>query len=554
LLKKANLKGMKEITKTIILISSFAFLTVMAVSALNEDDIEAAQESISTLTEIQSELGVSSSTRSISRMINSAIRRLNNAISKPGPSCAARIRNGLLKLDQAANKLVSRSCAQSIRKDCIEEDLINQILPRLQGAIDNLKDIASLDEDGNGVPDVCEDDPDGDGILGRGDNCPLTSNPEQKDVDRNGIGDACDLFFCCEDSSLTFPLEECERKTIKTCREEGGVVVGCIPPLKSGGKSSETSAGGISSAPVVLFNQVSKHIRNNIIFAGTTTTMIRTGFFPFNDSQAILTGFSDFNCNDLSITFMPPPGFNGGTFEVGPAANGSETGPRRMVQINGDRSSTVTLNNFPIGNPMTGRPFDPGTGDELGLSLFVDPQNTQFFVDSFFDISVDLDFSGGCRAPVSTSSGGGTVTTTSSSGGGATTIVGSSGGTLQDALNMSAVPTMVYMDDYDCDSFAHDLERELNMAGFNSTFTAIWRNNGMTGHAVTDVHPTTSSGGIVFIEPQNGMIIDLDENMDGMVGFSDGMHLGTFMATEGMTHIEVYMTRDDAVMAGAPID
>ena len=93
---------------------------------------------------------------------------------------------------------------------------------------------------------------------------------------------------------------------------------------------------------------------------------------------------------------------------------------------------------------------------------------------------------------------------------------------------------------------------ELQGHGFNRTFTAIWRDGGMTGHAVTDVH--TTSGGIVFVEPQNGMVINLDENMDGMVGFSDSMHLGTFMATEGMTHIEVYMDRDSAAMAGAPVD
>ena len=69
-----------------------------------------------------------------------------------------------------------------------------------------------------------------------------------------------------------------------------------------------------------------------------------------------------------------------------------------------------------------------------------------------------------------------------------------------------------------------------------------------------DSKTQTPSGGIIFVEPQNGMVINLDENMDGMVGFSDGMHLRTFMATEGMTHIEVYMDRAAVVMAGAPVD
>ena len=35
-------------------------------------------------------------------------------------------------------------------------------------------------------------DPDGDGVLGAADNCPTTYNPDQSDVDGDGLGDACD--------------------------------------------------------------------------------------------------------------------------------------------------------------------------------------------------------------------------------------------------------------------------------------------------------------------------------------------------------------------------
>lgn len=539
---------MRRIVGAIIITLVFTAIITMAVSAISEDDANQVQDSISTLSQIQSELSSPSSTRSISRTIKSAIKGLNSAISQTGSSCVSRLGAVLSKLDHIASTLANRKCSDSEEGNCIQDDLVDEVLPRFQDAIDVLKEITAKDKNGNGVPNVCEEDPDEDGIPGRKDNCPLINNPGQKDVDGNGIGDACDLFFCCEDSSLTIPLEECSRKTIKTCREEGGVIVGCIPPLKAGGQSSETSAGGISSAPVVLFNQINKHVRNNIVFAGTTTTMIRTGFFPFDNSQAILIGFMDFNCNDLSITFTPPPGFTGGSFEIGPAANSSETGTRQTVQINGDTSSMIILNNFPIVDPNSGQPFDPQKGDELGLSLFT--QNP-VFADSFFDIFVDLDFNGGCLSSLAnSSSGGGTTTAT-----GNTSSSGSFITMLQDVLSMSTVPSMEYPPDgsYDCDDFAHDLERELNMAGFNSTFTAIWRNRGMTGHAVTDVHPASSSG-IIFIEPQNGMIINLDENMDGMVSYSDNMHSMTFMATEGMSHIEVYMTRADAAMAGVPID
>lgn len=549
---------MYTVVRNIILIFSFTFLTIMAVSALSIDDLDTTQNSISTLSEIQSELSTSNNTRSISRIINTIAKQLNRAISNSGRSCVSLLKVSILRLEQLVNKIPNKSCTNSRSKNCIQGGIVNDVISRLQGVISNLKEVSSQDENGNGIPDVCEnDDPDGDGIAGKKDNCPLVNNPEQKDVDSNRIGDACDLFFCCEDSSLDVPIEECPRKTIKACREEGNVVVGCLAPLKASGRSGETSAGGpFSSAPVILFNQTTSHLRNNIIFAGNTEIMINTGFFPFDNSEAVLTGFNDFNCNDLSLKFIPPPGFPGGIFEVGPAANGFETGPRSQIRINAQDGNDViiVLNDFPTTNPNTGLPFDPQMGDKLGLSFFTqDP----VFVDSFFNIIVDLDFNNNCLAPLSTSSssGGGVVATTSSSSGGvATTILGTSSGTLQDALSMSAIPGMAYMaGTYDCDDFAHDLQQELAMAGFNSTFTAIWRNNGMTGHAVTDVHPSTSSG-IIFVEPQNGMIINLDESMDGMVTFSDNMHSVIFMANEGMSQVEVYMTRADAAMAGVPID
>ena len=541
---------MTRTSKTIVLILIFTLITVMAVFALNENDIDTITDSISSLNGIQSELSSSSSTRSISRVINSAIKQLNSAISQGGSSCVSRLRVALSKLDLIAGVLTKRKCSNSRRKNCVQDNLADNVLARLQKATNDLKEVTSLDEGGNGVPDVCEnDDPDDDGITGKNDNCPLTSNSEQKDVDGNGIGDACDLFYCCEDSSLTVPLEECDRKTIKSCKVGGGIVVGCIPP-KSGSSGKRGGNDEITFAPTVL-NQITSHIRNNIIFAGTTTTMIRTGFFPFNDSQAILTGFSDFNCDDLDITLTPPPGFPGGVFEIGPAANGFETGPRNIIQINGDMSLIIPLNNFPTIDPLSGQLFDPPMGDELGLSLFTNPGD-MVFVDSFFDIFVDLDFNGSCnRSPVGSSSGG------VSTSGGATTATGTSSGgfitMLEGALSMSTVPDTEYMaDTYDCDDFAHDLERELEGQGFDATFTLIWRDNGMTGHAVTDVH--TTSGGIVFVEPQDGMIIDLDEDGDGMVGFRDGVHSEAIMPTEGTSEIEVYMDQNDAVMVGVALD
>jgi len=218
-----------RIFRTTILIPVFSLLTVISVSALDENDANVIFDSISTLTNVQSKLKSIKGASDISKIIDVAIKQLNTAVSHPGTSCVSELKTSLLKLDQAADRITSRSCANLKRKVCIQNDLVDQILGDFQGAIDDLKEITGLDIDGNKIPDVCDLDPDGDGIAGRNDNCPLINNPDQVDGDKNGTGDACQLFYCCQDSSLTVPLEECKRKTIDSCSKEDGIVLGGIP-------------------------------------------------------------------------------------------------------------------------------------------------------------------------------------------------------------------------------------------------------------------------------------------------------------------------------------
>ena len=61
------------------------------------------------------------------------------------------------------------------------------------------------DRDGDGLGDACDaclrgggSDPDRDGVCNESDNCPRFSNFNQSDLDEDGLGDVCDL--CPEDA------------------------------------------------------------------------------------------------------------------------------------------------------------------------------------------------------------------------------------------------------------------------------------------------------------------------------------------------------------------
>jgi hypothetical protein len=96
-----------------------------------------------------------------------------------------------------------------------------------------------------------EEDPDGDGISGVADNCPLVANPGQEDADGDGMGDACDDFPLDPDAEAVgaVTLARTGQTVIYGRRDDGAVPAGVAWPAP---RFSAPDGTGPAEGPVVL--------------------------------------------------------------------------------------------------------------------------------------------------------------------------------------------------------------------------------------------------------------------------------------------------------------
>lgn len=155
---------------------------------------------------------------------------------------------------------------------CLIQAIINSQQCKNDANIAEEQCIDNADTQFNECSNLCSRlDSDGDGVPDAVDNCPNTANPNQADINEDGVGDSCDQFLCCDGEGLVGG--NCFFDTIDGCREKGGAVMNCLPNEVEGDISVEelrnftrTRANASDSALVNLSRDVVSTGVNNTVY------------------------------------------------------------------------------------------------------------------------------------------------------------------------------------------------------------------------------------------------------------------------------------------------
>ena len=96
---------------------------------------------------------------------------------------------------------------------------------------------------------IAANDPDHDNVFGAADNCPLIYNPDQKDSDGNGVGDACDLKYM--DSARSPQVDGGTATTTATSTDSTGSVQASTTPAAPSAGSGQAPAPAIQPDIVI---------------------------------------------------------------------------------------------------------------------------------------------------------------------------------------------------------------------------------------------------------------------------------------------------------------
>ncbi len=106
------------------------------------------------------------------------------------------------------------------------------------------------DLDGDGIGDVCDDDDDGDGIPDSEDNCPTTPNTDQADVDGDGIGDVCDTDN--DNDGVLNENDQCPNTTQGATVNVSGCEIVSLPPNAFTIKTTAVTCSGNNNGSITV--------------------------------------------------------------------------------------------------------------------------------------------------------------------------------------------------------------------------------------------------------------------------------------------------------------